>query len=385
MILYASAGVGKKAYSGGQWFDQLADSLESSYPNLDWGNRRFIIPYAFRNVRRLSLEEISCNRAYAWSALKKRLALADYKGTNRGLVRFIRKLNPSLVIASWAPEDLILACRHHGVPIIEILHGHGYDTVPFGYGNKDGHMIPDGFVTFDRTSFSTFTQHFEASKHVIQLSKRELFSNEKEDPLFCEYDSESVPALSNSRPNILVTLSARKNVDGCGVSLEPEELIDPYLLALILQTSSRYAWQIRPHPCTLRQLRFRAQLRKLRQLARYLRGAADVSFRPEPLSSLARELKLHVTYASECAVELAEFGVNTMQLTEWLPPSPEVSFDDLAIAGTLRRTPYREVGLGLTCALESSVDPTWRSAYFEPRGRFDQMVFDLVGGSKNGQ
>lgn len=308
----------------------------------------------------------------------KRVGLYSNDRSNRGLERCIRKLDPGLVVASWAPQELIHACRAHDVPIVEVLHGHGFDVLPDWINDIDPGDLPDGFVTFDRKSFETFNRHFGTSKHVIQLSKRQLFSGNRNEYPFPDGDPRHSTFAENAVKTILVTLSARKNVSGAGFPLAPQELIDPYLLSFIRQTSSRYRWKIRPHPSTLRQLRFRSQLRQLSKIAEQLGNSVEVSFRPKPMSEVARELTFHITYSSESCVELAEFGVPSMQLTDWLPTGSPTRFEDLVTAGVLIQVSYREIGTNFEGALKAEVDPVWREAYFEQQGSLGQMVFKLL-------
>lgn len=122
-----------------------------------------------------------CSIALPWSSLTKNKAHGDPASFNLAYLRFrflskigkclykfrIDRENPyrkifkitkaKLVITIGTPKDLAVAARHNQVFHVELLHGIGYTTIEWGWGELAKEYLPQGILSLDLISTETFS------------------------------------------------------------------------------------------------------------------------------------------------------------------------------------------------------------------------------------
>lgn len=70
--------------------------------------------------------------------------------------RILELANPKLIISIGCPERLCIEAREKKIFHVEILHGIGYTSIPWGWSYKSSEYLPQGILALDAISHNTF-------------------------------------------------------------------------------------------------------------------------------------------------------------------------------------------------------------------------------------
>lgn len=69
----------------------------------------------------------------------------------------LKKTKAKLIITIGCSDDLCYRARLNKVFLVELIHGIGYTSIPWGWSNKELKFMPQGILTLDDISYKTFS------------------------------------------------------------------------------------------------------------------------------------------------------------------------------------------------------------------------------------
>ena len=138
------------------------------------------------------------------------------------------------------------------------------------------------------------------------------------------------PKKAKAKPQILVSLS-------WGTANIPNGFIHPALEKVMLDTASRYSWQIRLHPNQIRGFAADEGTAFIPYFDKTF-GGTDIEWKlasEMPLPLLLARTDLHITWSSSICIEAAGFGIRSLLLDPTIYPGAEKQdyFDYLVEGG----------------------------------------------------
>lgn len=258
------------------------------------------------------------------------------------------------------PSTAIRAARISGARSLEVLHGYGYSSVPWGWDWAPKEALPDVVIAFDAVSANTFGA---LANKGLQVSLVEnLWYRKFRDPdefsrlpAFWRQEQNWIP---KGKKAVLVSMSWGYDGDHgtytffAGIlknGLFPEELIEAIKLA-----GDEYYWIFRLHPVQLLGERSGRYRKILDDLCGKFRNCEWETGTRAPLPLLLRCCHAHISMVSMTAYDAAFMGVRSLMLCPTLRPggANELMFDDL------KRRGYVELGSFDANAIVSWVQST---------------------------
>ena len=149
-----SLNVSGKAYS------PLIDSVKEDLEARGLSCRTIAYPWSSLTGNKADGAPTSFNMAYLRSRLVNKLAGLVGKNEvsqNNPYIRILKKTNATLVMTIGSPEELAFASRETGAFHVELLHGMGYTSIPWGWNERSKEHLPRGLLSLDITSTIAFS------------------------------------------------------------------------------------------------------------------------------------------------------------------------------------------------------------------------------------
>lgn len=331
-------------------YSKLIDSVFEDLSDKGWVCRQLAYPSSILTGQRAWGKPASANQRYLQILVRrkiKNLFSSIFKvsiskaETLQEMDNFYRELleltQPKCVIAIGAPDSMCRAARSLDVPVIELLHGIGYATVPWGWDQQPTCNLPSGILSLDDVSTQTFQV----------LSTQDIETRQIPHPFFRRFlDEESrkkLPPEWQQKPNWLpedrtiILVSLQWGYDGdhgsysdlAGIldnGLIPDQVIDA-----VEQTHDTVFWLFRLHPVQLRSNKYNHHRRFLDKL---IQNHPNCEWRESsmlPLPLILGYCAGHVTMSSMTTYEAAFMAVKSLLLCPTLKPGGSNScwFSDL--------------------------------------------------------
>lgn len=278
----------------------------------------------------------SCNRGIFRSRLSERIkrllrpsGIGTTSSASEGFwTRMLGDSGARSILLIGCPPELCRAANRLGLPVIELLHGFGYRSLPWGYEARPRDSLPSHFVAFDDVSFETFVKSF--GNNCVFRSIR----------------PDSLPSTSHAltraifeppryRKEALVTLGWQNHEGGRFVDFAPTEVVPTRVRMAIEGGDTRVRWYLRPHPVMMRSPSYSRHMRHLRSFVESNSTCATIEESTIELAQLLREVDCHITMFSEATYEAAFAGVPSLLLSRSLDPGGELhgNFSDLIHEG----------------------------------------------------
>ncbi len=332
-----------KAYS--KILDSFAERLVKSGIRV----QRFAWPYSQLTGCAAWGYAHSANRRFFWSLLwsKGRKVLGLKPAAESMEVNFYSHLISQTGCRSLAgiglPSTAIRAAKMRGIKSLEILHGYGYSSVPWGWGSAAKETLPDVVITFDPLSAKTFGSLAINCLEVAQIENlwyRKFRDKSEFDRLPPSWRREQ-NWIPKGKKTVLVSMSWGYDGDHgiypffAGIlknGLFPEELVDAIQLA-----GDEYYWIFRLHPVQLRGERSGRYRKILRNLCGKFKNCEWEIGTTIPLPLLLRSCHAHISMISMTAYDAAFMGVRSLMLCPTLRSggANELMFADLKQRGYL--------------------------------------------------
>lgn len=333
-------------------YSRIADSLSEALAERGLAVQSLAWPYSLLVGQRSWGNAYSANRFFFFDALRHRscqlLGLKDIG--EAWTIDFYSKLfiqtGARTVVGIGLPPAAIKAAKLNHIKSIEILHGYGYTSLPYGWNSKPSQDLPDVVLAFDDLSVETFGVLTERGVRVVRI--RNLWYEKFRDNSIPRRlpDSWRSPQdwIPRDKKIVLVSLSWGYDNDHgvyayfAGIlknGLFPDELKEAMQMA-----GDDYYWIFRLHPVQVQSERAKHYKKMLDDLCSRYGNCEWVMGTKMPLPVLLQRCHAHITMISMTAYDAAFMGVRTLLLCPTLRPGEanELMFSDL------RRQGYAELG-----------------------------------------
>jgi hypothetical protein len=297
------------------------------------------------------------NRIYLYSLMLHRLMRIAKKWSKKWsnkkspLTTFyeniITRSSPKFIISIGAPAFLSEAARRQRVIHFEILHGYGYCTIPFGWDALPTKYLPQGVLSMDAVSTTTFSKLAKNNISIWQIENPfySVFIQNLIKKQYFLYSAENEKKVSSRfRRNILILLQwgYENNKDGLPElnNILQNGILYDEIISLIIESPYDLYFKIRLHPVQL------GSIERRREIVAFLNSRLsefdnwDCDYSSEaPLWLVASDCDGGMTMFSSSAYELAAMGIQTMVLCPTVMTNgfQETVFNDLEEDGYVKK------------------------------------------------
>lgn len=248
----------------------------------------------------------------------------------RMFLKIYRQTGARLALTIGLPLGLSRAAAKSGVTTVEVLHGFGYDELPFGYDTRVRADLPDFFLAGDCLSGQTFKslEPLGVKTEVIEpLQLRppttHLSVASAIDKALSDQDQESrgFTAKPEGQILVLVAMSRMSPINGRKDS-DPTDW--KVLMECINQLGPSVGWLFRMHPV---QFAGGQKIGGFSKIRNFIEEAANCEWEYPTTAApteLFREADCLLTFGSEIVFDASFFGIPSALL---VPPSRAVESD----------------------------------------------------------
>lgn len=337
-------------------YSKLIDSVCEDLTDKGWICKQFAHPFSVLTGKKAWGTPASANRKFLELMIRQKIQktlplLSDLTSSKTKKLRatclesFYRELleitQPKCIITISSPASMCSVARSRGIPMIELLHGIGYASVPWGWDKEPPCNLPTGVLSLDDVSTKTFSDLKNKGVEVKQIPH----------PFFCRFLSaearKKLPQewqkkpywLPVDKPVMLVSLSWGYDGDHgphtqfAGIlknGLIPDEVIDA-----VEQTQDSIFWLFRRHPVQVRMSKYNHHRHFLDELVKKYPNCEWYESSLLPLPLLLSYCSGHITMSSMTAYDAAFMAVKSLLLCPTLRPNGSGSsyFRDLITSG----------------------------------------------------
>lgn len=331
-------------------YSRMADGLTEALAARGVAVRSLALPYALLAGSATWAQAYSANRYFFACSVIARLRQLFRRPpllrekTQDFYARLLARTGAKSLVGIGLPVAAIRAAKAANVRSIEILHGYGYSSVPWGWDTAAPHELPDMVLAFDSVSATTFGQLRGKGLSVRTIGNywyRKFLVPEEFQRLPLAW--RDLSWLPRDRKVVLVSLSWGYDGDHGGYTffagilrngLFPDELVDVIGLA-----GGAYHWIFRLHPVQLAGPRFEHYKKILDRLCRTYRNCEWERGSHAALPALLNRCDAHVSMISMTAYDAAFLGVRSLMLCPTLKAGGpnELMFRDLETQGFVTR------------------------------------------------
>jgi len=285
---------------------------------------------------------ISMNRSYFFDRLARKLHQyinIDLLAQKNVFEKILERTGASLIITIGSPTDLSRAAREKDVFHIELLHGIGYCSVPWGWDRLPPDSLPQGVLSLDEVSTLVFRELERRGIMVRQIPnpflRRFLPGRQGALPKEWLYDSSYSEKYIKS---VLISLQWRYAGDHGDYSYLDGILNNGLFyeeIAKLVAERRDIVWKFRFHPVQLRQRKYQYLLNFM---DKFVAANPNSEWRESsslPLPAVAMNCDCHITMSSMACYDVAAMGLPSLLLCpSVLPGGPlQNSFEDLVAEG----------------------------------------------------
>lgn len=327
----------------GKAYSPLIDSFREELEKLGYVCQTIAHPWSKLGAAEAFGSPILCNFNYLLSLAYKKIGVSK-KSTINFYKKIYKKSNPKVIISIGCNDNLCEAAWELGIFHVELLHGIGYNPIPWGWDKKNKKHLPQAILSLDTVSTKTFSS----------LDKKGVETIEIEHPFLKRFSKQNTTSLPKewkaSRPNknyekeILISLqwgyaSGIDAIDYFDTNLENGLFHKEIEDVISLHTETIY-WRFRFHPV---QHRHPEKYRKLFDyMDNFIKKHPNCDWKEstqKPLPTILSQCTGHITMSSMVSYEAAYMGIPTLALSSNLKKGGlyENLFTDLAKSGYLEK------------------------------------------------
>lgn len=284
----------------------------------------------------------SCNRASARYLVAQR-AIRRLPNLGRRIApasgekfwaRVMQVTGARAIVLIGAPTEICRAAGRLGVPVIELLHGFGYRSLPWGYGSRPKDSLPSHFIAFDEVSFNSFVTAF-GEDSTFRAIRPDSVTSASHVSTLAKHDPPP------GQKAALVTLGWQNHENGRFIDFAPTEVIPAVVRIAIEGGNPGVRWFLRPHPVMMRRSPYSRHLHHLRNFIDSHSNCAAIEESTVDLTHLLKKVDSHITMFSEATYEASFAGVPTLLLSKSLGPDGGLhgNFSDLVQSGLAEIAP----------------------------------------------
>lgn len=303
--------------------------IKKTWGNSKTANRRFHVISLLTSGKKSKLIH-SLMRLFYWKTKK-----LDCYREEEFFSELLKRIKVRCIIGIELRRSLCFAANKINIPVVELLHGMGYPSIPFGWDTAGAKYMPSGFLSLDSVSTASLMPLISQGVRIWQINhpfyKRFNDCNEKKK--LPEEWLNKPSWIPDKKKVILVSFSwgydgeLKEYADIFPNGLMPESLIDA-----IRSSRENIFWLLRLHPVQLRKrLRYKKHMDLLEKLTKEYDNCEWEKSSAANLMSLVVECDGHVSMCSMTCYDCAIFGIRSLMLCPLLKNMPY--FSDLKKQG----------------------------------------------------
>lgn len=316
-----------------QAYSPLLDSIQEDLNKQGLSTLTVAHPWSKLTGEKAFGTVVSINRSYLLASVKSKILKRDYR--TPFFKKILRKASPKKIITIGCGDNLCKAARELKIHHAELLHGIGYDPIPWSWDTKNAESLPQEVLTLDSVSTKTFKP---LEKHGVKVTQIEHPFLKR----FTVASSSKLPeewklvVNQKFKKEILVSLQwgYTEGVD-CHEEFEgvlPNGLLPEELISVIQKTKDDIFWRIRFHPVQLRnEKKYKKHFKLIDDILNKYGNGEWEEASSKPLPVVLGRCSGHVTMSSMSSYEAAYMGIKTLSLCPSLLESGvyENVFNDL--------------------------------------------------------
>lgn len=303
----------------GQAYAQLLDPVREDL--VSRGYRVGVIAHRFSKKTGIRAygSPFSCNRIGLLNSIRNRLAsslpwLKDIDGSSLNSVLFWERIFETscvnVIFLIGAPAEICSAAARKGIPVIELLHGFRYTSIPWGYDKREITSLPSQILALDEKSFETFSYFQELGVRIEKVHHPSLNSTSR----FADTSiRDSTQSGHSSKPPsehkavVLVALQWGYGRWEASGGLFANGLFPEHFYEAIASSVSTLDWIFRLHPVQIRNRRYRDHVNEVRRLQQ-LSNVRDFAESQGPIMAVLSTTNVVLTPSSGTASEALNAG-----------------------------------------------------------------------------
>ncbi|KZR85000.1 hypothetical protein [Synechococcus sp. MIT S9504] len=244
-----------------------------------------------------------------------------------------------VVITIGCSEGLCLAARKLDILHLELLHGYGYDVIPWGLNSRKTSHLPKAILSMDSVSTETFLPIAQRGIKILEIPnpfiKKFVGKNSSYQPL---PSNDIYPIAKSYVKRIIVLLQWGYDGDH-GKYTHLAGILDnglfPKKLEQVIIEMQEVFWHFRLHPVQHRGQKYSAIRERLHAFCSIHSNCEWQTASSLPLPSLARICSGSVSMSSMASYECANFGLKSLLLCPSLRDGNTNAglFEDLVSSG----------------------------------------------------
>jgi hypothetical protein len=248
----------------------------------------------------------------------------------------IRKSEAICIIAIGANHQLCSASKNIEIPCIELLHGIGYDPIPWNWNKLNKEFLPDCILSLDKKSTRTLIPLQQKGIKLIQiphpfLKKFHKKNQEKLPDIWKDKDKDKV--------TILISLQWGYDKRKFAGIIRNNIISDELINAIILSKKKNINWELRLHPVQLNEKKYKPHVDFIQKFCEQHSNTQWQWSTEMPLPVVLQQCSGHITMSSMASYEAAYMGIKTLALCPTLQTGGyyQNMFSDLEEAGYLTK------------------------------------------------
>lgn len=288
-------------------FSPLADSLQIDLKKRRISCQTIALPWSKLVKSKAYGSPVSINRDRFFELAFKKCKLPSlfeiFYGFRNPYHKIISRTKPKFIISIGCPDDLCREARIASVRHAELLHGMGYNPIPWGWDEKSIDVLPQIILTFDKVSFKTFS--------LLESKKVKTFIIPH--PFYKKY---KYLKIKNTKPKtILVSLTWGYAGDHGdqemfkGIlknGLFPEKLIN------LIKKLKNLRWKFRLHPVQKTFPKYKELIQRLDSILAPFPNCEWKKASEDPFPEVIKDCSGHLTMNSMSCYDAAYFGVTSL-------------------------------------------------------------------------
>lgn len=319
-------------------YSPLIDSLREKIESTGLTCQSIALPYSKLTGKKAYKNPISINGSYFFSLLKRKCFNRIIK--KDPVIELFKKIffkcKNKIVITIGINDEIAIAAKELNIYSIELLHGIGYQNVPWDWNKKESKCLPSLILSMDPISTKTF------SSLPFEIGVKEI-----PHPFLVKFYNNSIPSEWNVnkkkdyKKEILIGLQwgydIIDSVDDCKNILS-NGLYYSEIEKIVKNTENEIFWRFRFHPVQLRnKKKYKKQFTLINNLIKKYKNTDWIESSYMPLPALLMHCDGFITMHSMACYEASYFGVKTLALSPLLRDNGKYKdlFTDLESLGYL--------------------------------------------------
>jgi hypothetical protein len=299
------------------------------------GNRTFIIVYVIGKIKNI------------FNLILNRNLLPSNFAHHFIYRKALEKSRPSFIIVIGASAALCKAANTLNIPVLELLHGMGYDRIYWGWDKAPVENLPTHILSTDATSTKTFSPLTSKGIKIIEIP-HPWYKRFIKEAVKCNLDNkwlEKPKILPSNKKIILVSISWGYDGDHSPIDyfyqdILPNGLLPLGLIKVIMQTQNDVFWCLRRHPVQVYNDKYDKQITFLNSITREYQNCEWSESTSSTLISLLSHCDGHITMNSMTSYDAACMGVKSLLLC----PTLKVGRENQYLFNDLVKDGYSEKG-----------------------------------------